>query len=487
MFRLLDRGLADEMVSLALKIARNKGISSRNEALLKQAAKTESLVVRNKRIYPSNEILESCMLHIQNNMVPEGNGIVRNHGWQDMLINNRGDSEVIIKLTDLPYQFCDHQQQEIVPLSRSHVIEGTKLLHVLSWQKGIRGNSCGVPQDTHAYLKSIEQYLIGYRYNQNGGGTIQSIPRQVESDYSLIRSIVEDWENPNARDLMLFSPSPMVLDSDDLYLCFQNGIKLNSFMVGSMPMMGMSGPIDPIGVYVLGIAEVLAAATVLHAIFPDAKVYVYPHPQAMSLHTGQMAFGTVEHARLEMMKKEIMDVLRLPYYNLKDIMTSAQMPGPMAQGDKALGFFSGIMAGYRAFNLMPLSTDQVWSPEQALLDIENLQNAWKVLEPVIPQEESDHYGHICSVIDANMLFSESDHTLLHMYDHYDLDTCQKRHFASETWKTSGKPGELRAIEEKKEELISAWDYRPPQDKLEQAIEIYNGLCKQLNTEPLNLD
>ena len=124
---------------------------------------------------------------------------------------------------------------------------------------------------------------------------------------------------------------------------------------------------------------------------------------------------------------------------------------------------------------------------KALLDIENLQNAWKVLEPVIPQKESDQYGHISSVIDANMLFSESDHTLLHMHDHYDLDTFQKRHFTSETWKTSGKPGELKAIEEKKEELISAWDYRPPQDKLEQVIEIYNGLCKQLDTEPLNLD
>jgi trimethylamine:corrinoid methyltransferase-like protein len=286
---------------------------------------------------------------------------------------------------------------------------------------------------------------------------------------------------------MFFSPSPMILDADDLYLCFQNGITLNRFMVGSMPMMGMTGPIDPIGVYILGIAEVLGAASVLHAIFPDAQAYVYPHPQAMSLQSGRMAFGTVEHARLEMMKIIIMDVLGLQYYNLKDIMTSAQMPGSMAQGDKALGFYSGIIAGYRAYNLMPLSTDQVWSPEQALLDIENLQNAWKVLQPINTQETSEICGHIESIIDAKMLFSESDHTLLHMHEHYDLELLQKRYFTSETWMSAGKPDEIAAIEEKKDGFISLWDYHPPQDKLEKVIDIYNGLCKRLNAEPLNLD
>src|SRR4030042_6655080 len=135
-----------------------------------------------------------------------------------------------------------------------------------------------------------------------------------------------------------------------------------------MPMMGMTGPVDPVGVYVQGLGEGLGAAAILHALFPEARAYVYPHPQVMDLRSGHMAFGTVEHARLEMIKMQVMKALNLPYYNLKDIMTSAQMPGSMAQGDKALGFFTGIMAGYRAFNLMALSTDQVWSPVQALLD-----------------------------------------------------------------------------------------------------------------------
>jgi len=233
---------------------------------------------------------------------------------------------------------------------------------------------------------------------------------------------------------------------------------------------------------------VLGAATILHAIFPAARAYVYPHPQAMSLYSGQMAFGTIEHARLEMIKITVMDALELPYYNLKDIMTSAQMPGSVAQGDKALGFYTGIMAGFRAFNLMPLSTDQVWSPVQALLDIENLTNAWKALEPATPRTNCGLLAdHIREVIDQGILFSESDHTLLHMHEHYDMGSFLQRYFSSESWNQAGNPDELDALELKKDELVSAWNYHPPGEKLEAILGIYHDLCRKLKTEPFSLE
>lgn len=488
MVQLVDRGMVEEMVARACRIVTGRGLGTRNNELLHRAGENESLAVRNGRIYPAKELLDSCLAHIKGNSVPRNEIPVNNHGWLDMIINSGDDADVVIKLTDLPFQYCDHEKRAIEPLTRDRVIEGTKLLHRLSELYGVRGYSCGVPQDTHAQLKAIEQYLIGYRYHRRGGGTIQSVPREAEAGFSLIRSVAEDWEDPRERDLMFFSPSPLILDADDLYLCFKEKIILRSFMVGSMPMMGMTGPIDPVGVYILGIAEVLGAAAILHAIFPEARAYVYPHPQTMSLQTGQMAFGTIEHARLEMMKLKVMEVLGLPYYNLKDIMTSAQMPGPTAQGDKALGFYTGITAGFRAFNLMPLSTDQVWSPVQALLDIENLRNAWKALEPLgTPVNFEEITTHIGAVMDEGILFSESDHTLLHMHEHYDTDSFLKRHFSSETWASSGRPEELVAVSEKVDELVGGWDYRPPQEKLERILDLYHGMCKKLNQAPIDLD
>jgi hypothetical protein len=190
-------------------------------------------------------------------------------------------------------------------------------------------------------------------------------------------------------------------------------------------------------------------------------VFVYPHPQAMSLLTGQMAFGTIEHARLESMKIEIMN---------------------------ALGFFTGIMAGYRAFNLMPLSTDQVWSPVQVLLDIENLENANKLTDKekysVNCAEELKIIGE---VIDSGSLFAGYEQTLLKMFENYETETFMHRYFSSESWIEAGSPYELHAVEPKVNELTGKWNFRPEQDKLEKILDIYTGMCRKFNTEPLKLD
>ncbi len=485
MKNLLSEGLAVEMIGEACKIAVKYGLKTRNRSLLEKAAANEFLAVKNGRIFPSAELMKSSLNHLEGNNVPEGDLLGNHHGWQDMIINHSSEEKLRIQVTDLPHQFCDYKNRQIIPLTREKVIEGTKLLHVLAEKKGVRAYSCGVPQDTPAPLKAVEQYLIGFMYNRNGGGTIQAVDQAVEKEFSKIRAIAEDREDENERNLMLFSPSPLILDSDDLYLCFQPGIKLNSFMVGSMPMMGMTGPVDPVGVYVLALAEVLGGAAILHALFPSAKAYLYPHPQSMNPFTGQMAFGTVEHARLEMIKLQVMKTLNLPYYNVKDIMTSAQMPGSMAQGDKALGFFTGMAAGYKAYNLMPLSTDQVWSPEQALLDIEAIEEAWQALQPLNYENigESVIETH-AEVLENEGLFGESMDTLMNMHLHYRTDVLHKRYQTSETWQAAERPEELNAIVGKKEELLSSWNYQAPAEKLEKIMVIYHNLCRRYDTKPV---
>jgi len=485
MVKLLAESLVIEMIAEACKIAGDTGIKTRNGDLLREAASADTLLVKKDRIFPSHEAIAACLDHIKKNRVPDGDMNGNHHGWQDMIINHFPERKIIIKLTDLPYQYCDFRARQIVPLTRKHVIEGTKLMHVLSEKKNIKGYTCGVPHDTAAPLKAVEQYIIGFRYNRNGGGTIQSVAAEVENEFSKIRAIAEDWENPYARSVMLFSASPLVLDSDDLYLFFKSGIKITDFMIGSMPMMGLTGPVDPVGVYIQGLAEVIGGAAILHALFPDASVYVYPHPQAMDLRTGQMAFGTVEHARLEMMKMQVMEALGLPYYNLKDIMTSAQMPGSLAQGDKALGFFTGLMAGYKAFNLMPLSTDQVWSPVQALLDVEALSNAWKAIQPVEGKDAVSRTADIISeVIENNHTFAETADTLMNMNIHYQTDVLHKRSQTSEYWQYAGRPEELDAVEQKHMDMIAQWDYHPSPDKLQKIMDIYYKLCSQYNVAPL---
>ncbi len=208
----------------------------------------------------------------------------------------------------------------------------------------------------------------------------------------------------------------------------------------------------------------------------------------MDLRSGHMAFGTVEHARLEMIKMQVMQALNLPYYNLKDIMTSAQLPGSTAQGDKALGFFTGLMAGYKAFNLMPLSTDQVWSPVQALLDVKALSDSWEALQPF---EDSEAVSRAASTIDEvlenNCLFAETADTLMNMQPNYQYEVLLRRFQTFETWENAGRPEELDAVEQNQEELVAHWNFHPPDDKLKKIMDIYHKLCKSFNIDPLKID
>jgi trimethylamine:corrinoid methyltransferase-like protein len=488
MRELISNGLVEEMLSAAYKLILDKGIMTRHKQLLQKAGSSSILRVKGDRIFPSREALSACLVHLKQNQLPPGDSFGNHHGWPDSIINKNDENKLVVRVTDLPYQFCDHRSRQIIPLTRKHVIEGTKLLHVLSEQQGIQAYSCGVPQDTASPLKSIEQYIIGFRYNQNGGATIQSVAAEVETEFNQIRCVAEGRDNYHERSLMIYSPSPMILDADEIDLCFKPGIEITSYIIGSMPMMGMTGPVDPIGVYILSLAEVLGGAAILHALYPEAKAFVFPHPQAMDLRTGQMAFGTLEHARLEMLKLQIMDALGLPYYNVKDIMTSAQMPGSMAQGDKALGFFTGLIAGYKAFNMMTLSTDQGWSPVQALLDIEALKNAWATIQPVNDSNAVVNATRtISQVIDEGSLFAVADDTLLNMFEYYQSNPLHNRFFTSEAWSSAGSPVELKAIEDKCQELLSYWRFNPDQDKLEKIMTIYNKLCKKFTVDPLQLD
>jgi hypothetical protein len=486
--KLLSDALSDRMIHEAIALLVKLGIETRNQALLDHAGKSEILFVKNGRIYPSREAVSECMVHLKENKVVEPDRLGNHHGWQDMIVNYSEGSGFSLRISDLPFQYCDHRAKKIVPLTRKLVVEGTRLIHMLSLDNQLKGYTAGVPQDTAPQLKAIEQYLIGYRYCCNGGGTIQSVDHSVSNEFARIRCIAEDRDDVNARDLMLFSPSPLMLDADDLYLCFQRGIKVNSIMLGSMPMMGMTGPVDPVGVYTLGLAEVIGAAAILHAILPDTLLYVYPHPQAMDPRTGKMAFGTEEHANLEMIKIQIMQRLNLPYYNRKDLMTSAQMPGSMAVADKSLGFYTGIMAGYKAFNIMPLSTDQVWSPVQTLLDADIIHTA---IDTLNPSRENIISGNVIDsveeVISEGKLFAETSDTLLNLSRHYRTDRLLKRFQSSADWIAAESPDELENAEQKHKDLVARWDYCPPGDKLGEIINVYHSLCRQCHTEPLNLE
>ncbi|NJK87374.1 MAG: hypothetical protein HC906_16695 [Bacteroidales bacterium] len=153
-----------------------------------------------------------------------------------------------------------------------------------------------------------------------------------------------------------------------------------------------------------------------------------------------------------------------------------------------MDFYSGIFAGYRAFNIMPLSTDQVWSPVQALLDIEAIEDAFSVFGNVtLHRNYPEIVDDISHVIQSNSLFAEQDDTMLNMQVHYYTDMLHRRFFTSEMWSLQGAPNDIDAIQEKYNAYLAAWNYEPDMNRFNEMLNIYFLLCKKFNVEPIEFE
>jgi trimethylamine:corrinoid methyltransferase-like protein len=484
---LVSSVIFEQMVEYAIKTILETGIGTSNNLLLEKAEKN-GLIVRTGRIYPDRKMVMNAMDHVKSHRLPEDHAFGNYHNWFDNLVPRPNKNELVIRVNDRATYYTDYPDHSFRPLSRQDVINGTKLIHMLHKNSGIVGYSCGTPQESHELLKGFEQYIIGFRYNQMGGSTEVPSNAELLNIYFDIREIAEDGFNRHLPDVSIWSPSPMILDSDELNLFFQEGTLVNRVLIGSMPIMGLTGPVDPVGNFTLALAETLGGATILNVLFPQTACYIMPHPQAMDLNTGLISFGTVEHFRLELIKTELFRYLELPYAMVKDTLTSAQIPDLMCQADKMLQIVSSITHGTNAFSICPLSCDEGWSPVQCLLDAEYIQNAWSLHSPVEGENRAEEaYRNIQRSVKNKLLFGEMDDTLMNMFSNYQINGLFTRAFSYQKWNEMGKPSSLAKIPDQIDQLISAWDYVPPANKWHDIIAIYHKLCRRYGVNPADFE
>ena len=476
--KLMSPECLDAIVSCALRMMEEIGIETNREDLLEKAEGLSGLTVRGNRIH----------------VAPEGAHGVIEQGRRDRLSvrKNRictvpeGPPEhPTIDVSDRATWFADHRARELRPLTRADVIAGTKLIDSLTL-RCVEGNTSGTPQDTITLLQPIDQYLIGFRYSRNGGST--SVPPVPEAARFLfeIREIAEDDFRRTQRDFSVWVPSPLKLEGYELDELLDSGAQVLSFYVGSMPIMGLTGPVDPVGVYTLSLAETLGGAAILHRLFPDAKVSFYPHPEPMDPRTGVMAFGTPEWNRLELLQREIMGHLGMTAHRM-DILTSACMPDVQAQQDKMAAVAFGVVHGYTCFNLFPLCADEVWSAAQLVLDVEYVHRAWRTQGRIASaQRAHDAFDTVVAAVRQGRIVGEMRDTVVHLRENY-YRSPLPRVFSSSQWDDVGRPDPLADAEAYAQELIERADYVPPEGRFRKVMDVNHRACREFGMEPINLD
>jgi trimethylamine:corrinoid methyltransferase-like protein len=466
--RIVSRECVEAMLSSALRMVEEIGIETSRMDLLEKAKGLAGLSVKGNRIHVLPEVVHEV---IQQNQISEAATSVQ-------------PEHPTITVAEYATLLADHHTRLLRPLTRSDAIAGTKLMDSLT-PRWVVGKSCGVPQDTIPAMQPIEQYIIGFRYSRNGGSTKVPITPDVAPFMFEIREIAEDFDR-RRRHYSVWNPSPLKLEGNELDELLDSDAQVLSFYVGSMPVMGITGPVDPVGVYTLSLAETLGGAAILHRVFPAATASIYPHPQPMDPHSGLMAFGTPGWNRLELIKKEIFEHLRMPP-RPKDNLTSACMPDAQAQADKTASIALGVTHGFSRFNLFPLCVDEVWSHVQLVLDVEYVHAAWETQQPVTGTQRAEDALHTLALaVQENQILGEMEDTILHLRENYSRSPLP-REFSSGQWNIKGRPDLVSNTEAYAQELIEKADYTPPGDKWRKVWELYYNACREFHVDPMDLD
>ena len=477
-YRLVSPECLDAMVSSALRMIEEIGIETNRQDVLERAEGLSGLVVRGDRIHVAPEVAREV---IEQGKV-ERLTAHKNRVWP---VPDGPVEHPTINVSDRSTWIADHHARVLKPLTRADVIAGTKLIDALS-PRCVEGTTSGTPQDTIAPLQPIEQYLIGFRYSRNGGSTCVPLTPKAARFLSAIREVAEEDFDPKQRHFSVWVPSPLKLEGNELDDLLDSGAQVLSFYVGSMPIMGMTGPVDPVGVYTLSQAETFGGAAILHRLFPDARASFYPHPEPMDPATGVMAFGTPEWARLELVQKEIMEHLGMVAHHM-DVLTSACMPDVQAQADKMAALALGVAHGYTCFNLFPLCADEAWSHAQLVLDVEYVHRAWETQRWIaVVGRAEDAFETVAHSVRADEIVGAMKDTVLHLRENY-FRSPLPRVFTSSQWSDAGRLDPLADADAYARELIGKADYAPPEDKYRKVVDVYHQACREFGVDPMGLD
>lgn len=375
-----------------------------------------------------------------------------------------------------PTYIVDDDARTVRPMTRRDVIEGTKLIDVLH-ARGVTGSTPGMPADVPLALQPIEQFMIGAEFSREGGASwacdlpTAKIFREMNRVYGRASSSFSVW-----------SPSGLMLGGPELDILWHFRQEARRVSVGSMPMMGLTGPCDYIAVFTLALAEALGAAAILHELLPDATIYVGPHPEPADLRTGIMIFGSPEWDVLDLMHQDVYACYGQCHRKL--LLTSSSIPDAQAIAEHAISATNGMVRGCRRFSPVgQLGLDEVYSPAMLMLDLEILSHAYHATRRPTENTLLD-MARLPDLVDETirqgMIFAEHPTTIEMMRGRYHEPALMRRMNRSQ-WQAAGCPDIVLDAQAQARRLTAQFNYEPPQDILRELRVIYdkarNSLCQ----------
>ncbi|MCL5073632.1 MAG: trimethylamine methyltransferase family protein [Actinobacteria bacterium] len=182
--------------------------------------------------------------------------------------------------------------------------------------------------------------------------------------------------------------SPLVLEGKSAEVLLALAAKDLPCVIIPMPISGVSSPVSLFSNAVIGNSEILAVATAIKSIYPEARIIGGIISGSMDMSTGTANFATPESTLQDLAIAEVHEKLYGFNFGVGGYL-DAKYPGIQNVIEKEFKYFALAISGRYTYPVGLVNWGKCFSPEQALLDIQIIKNIHKFLEGISISDENE--------------------------------------------------------------------------------------------------
>lgn len=375
---------------------------------------------------------------------------------------------------------ADADTGDIRPLNEVDAVEMAKLTDSLQ-DRDVVGGAPGAPQDIPATLRNIAQYKISLEWSRSRH--YASASSVVE--YRFMRAMAKCMNSDFGMECYLISPlrfegNEVTMMCDYLETCGSQD-KPVPVAAMSMPTMGLSGPVDPLALFVQSMAENIGGYVLLKLAFENDVITNISRPNAYpcDFRTGGFLVGSPEATLIEIIRRDMDRFYRCGSF-ARALRTMSPVVGIQTAAEKAAGAMAAALSGYGAwFGGGLIGLDEIFSPIQLMIDCEIRDYALQVASGFECDENVDDVAALCDIINSEEALPFMTHpTTLNTFRSVFREP---KLFCREPYKGNPRPAERLFDDSRREirERIRTHAYRMDAGKLKAIDAIYKRAQQEL--------
>lgn len=375
-------------------------------------------------------------------------------------------------LTGYAFRILDRKDDAVREMTTADCVDMAKLVDGLH-DAGVNGGTPGMPQDVPVPLREVLAYKIGCENSRTAAEVGYSNYHAAET----IRQMAEVAGRGFSVPLFVIDPLRVDGDGVGMALDFVRAGKPVPLGFSSMPLQGLTSPIQLPGAFVSNVATVLGAYSLFACMGIENPLHLHFDVYPMDIRTGSIAYGTPEHVLMYLMGAQVNRFYGAYARTAKPYHTNAVFPDAHSLVQRSAFASAAALAGAREFTFGGmLGVDKVFSAEQLLIDIEIMRYVERMTEGIQFDLEALSFDEIAETGPGGS-FLGSTSTLTHCRELWSSDYFVNLPF--ERICEAGR-GRLReAFLSRADEIIAAHDFALASGALRELDRIYQSFENQV--------